>query len=91
MNLNSVRETQVFNYSFTVYSSSEVHKHFALDEDEVKVLLECYKALYPTEEIELTSCVARKFTSVVLGTEKFGSKMDCRKLRSARIMASLDY
>ena len=25
MSLNSVRETQVFNYSFTVYSSSEVH------------------------------------------------------------------
>ena len=72
----------------TLVSLPSSFKHFALDEDEVKVLLECYKALYPTEEIELTSCVARKFTSVVLGTEKFGSKMDCRKLRSARIMAS---
>ena len=72
----------------TLVSLPSSFKHFALDEDEVKVLLECYKALYPTEEIELTSCVAHKFTSVVLGTEKFGSKMDCRKLRSARIMAS---
>ena len=63
-------------------------KHFVLDADEIKLLLECYKALYPREEIELTSCVARKFKSVVLGNEKFGSKMDCRNLRSARIMAS---
>ena len=59
-----------------------------MDADEVNVLLECYQTLYPREEIELISCVARKYTSVVLGTEKFGSKMDCRNLRSARIMAS---
>jgi len=59
-----------------------------LDADEVNILLECYQTLYPRDEIELVSCVARKYTSVVLGTEKFGSKMDCHNLRSARIMAS---
>ena len=59
-----------------------------LDAGEVRVLLECYKTLYPREEIELSSSVARKFSNVVLGTEKFGSKMDLRNFRSARIMAS---
>ena len=38
--------------------------------------------------MELSSSVARKFSNVLLGTEKFGSKLDCRNLRSARIMAS---
>ena len=36
----------------------------------------------------LLSTVARKYSNIKLGTEKFGSKMDCRNLRSARIMAS---
>ena len=63
-------------------------KHFSLDDDELKLLLECYKALYPNKEIELPSSIARKYSNAMLGTEKFGSKMDCRNLRSARIMAS---
>jgi len=29
-------------------------KHFALDRDELKVLFECYRTLYPEEEIELS-------------------------------------
>ena len=44
--------------------------------------------MYPREKIELTSSVARKYSNIMLGTEKFGSKMDCRNLRSARVMAS---
>ena len=36
---------------------------------------------------KLSSSVSRKFSNVLLGTEKFGSKLDCRNLRSARIMA----
>lgn len=63
-------------------------KHFSVDDDEPKLLLECYKALYSNKEIELSSSIARKYSNVMLGTEKFGSKMDCRNLRSARIMAS---
>ena len=59
-----------------------------MNPDELRLLFECYKALYPREEIELCSSVARKFSNVLLGTEKFGSKLDCRNLRSARIMAS---
>ena len=78
-----------FHWSdLTLVSLPNSFKHVVLDADEVKVLLECYKTLYPREEIELSSSVARKFSNVVLGTEKFGSKMDLRNLRSARIMAS---
>ena len=65
-------------------------KHFALDPDELRLLLHCYKTLYPHETIELPflSRVARKYSNIMLGSEKFGSKMDCRNLRSVRIMAS---
>ena len=54
-------------------------KHFVLDSDELRVLLDCYKTMYPREKIELTSSVVRKYSRVMLGTEKFGSKMDCTK------------
>ena len=68
----------------TLVSLPNSFKHFALDPDELRLLFECYKALYPREEIELSSSVAHKFSNVLLGTEK----LDCRNLRSARIMAS---
>ena len=57
-------------------------KHFALDPDELRLLLHCYKTLYPHETIELPflSRVARKYSNIMLGSEKFGSKMDCRNL-----------
>ena len=63
-------------------------KHFVLDSDELRVLLDCYKTMYQREKIELTSSVVRKYSRVMLGTEKFGSKMDFRNLRSAQVMAS---
>ena len=34
------------------------------------------------------SSVAHKYSNIMLGTEKFGSKMDCCNLRSAQIIAS---
>ena len=72
----------------TLVSLPNSCKHFALDPGELRVLFDCYKTLCPREEIELFSSVARKFSNVLFGTEKFGSKLDCRNLRSARIMAS---
>ena len=72
----------------TLVNFSNSFKHFSLLDDELKLLLECYKALYPNKEIKLSSSIARKYSNVMLGTEKFGSKMDCRNLRSARVMAS---
>ena len=59
----------------TLVSLPNSFKHFALDPDELRVLFDCYKTLYPREEIELSSSVARKFSNVLLGTEKFGSKL----------------
>ena len=56
-------------------------KHFVLDPDELRELFDCYKTLYPREEIEPSS------SNVLLGTEKFGSKLDRHNLRSARIIA----
>lgn len=44
--------------------------------------------MYPKQEIELTSSVAKRYSSIMLGNEKFGSKIDCRNLPSARVMAS---
>ena len=62
----------------TLVSLPKSFKHFASDSDELRVLFDCYKTLYPQEEMELSflSTVARKYPSIMLGTEKFGSKMD---------------
>ena len=63
-------------------------KHFVLDSDELRILFECYKTLYSRQEVELSSSVGRKYSNIRLGTEKFGSKLDRRNMRSARIVAS---
>ena len=72
----------------TLVSLPSTYKHFILDSDELNLLFDCYKTLYPNKHAEFASNVARKYSNIRLGTEKFGSKMDCRNLRSARIMAS---
>lgn len=72
----------------TLVSLPSTYKHFVLDSDELNLLHDCYKTLYPNKHVEFASNVARKYSNIRLGTEKFGSKMDCRNLRSARIMAS---
>ena len=59
-----------------------------MDSDELRVLFECYKTLYSRQEVELSSSVGRKYSNIRLGTEKFGSKLDRRNMRSARIIAS---
>ena len=70
----------------TLVSLPNSFKHFVLDDDDLRVLQECYKTLY--SGAELSSRVVRKYPSIILGSEKFGSKMHCCNLRSARIMAS---
>ena len=52
-------------------------KHFVLSVDELRTVLECYKTLHPGQKVEVTSNIARKYCNVKLGTEKFGSKIDC--------------
>ena len=39
-------------------------------------------------ELSFLFSITRKCPNTMLGTEKFGSKMDCQNLRSAQIMAS---
>ena len=72
----------------TLVGFPSTFRHIVLDADELRLLFECYKTLYPRKLVEISSSVARKYSNVMLGTEKFGSKMDRRNLRSARIMAS---
>ena len=66
------------------------HRVRTLDTDDLSSLLAVYKSMYG-ERITSVDCMAntvRRFGSVVIGPEKFSSKLDCRSLRSARIIAS---
>jgi len=66
------------------------YKIRTLDSDDLSSLLSVYKCKYG-EAITSISCLAktvRRFGSIVIGPEKFGSKYECRSLRSARIIAS---
>ena len=61
-----------------------------LDSDDLSSLLAVYKLMYGAA-ISDTSCLAktvRRFGSIFIGAEKFGSRLECRSLRSARIIAS---
>ena len=53
----------------TLVNFSNSFKHFSLDDDGLKLLLEGYKALYQDKEIELPSSIVRKYSNVMLGTE----------------------
>ena len=61
-----------------------------LDSDDRQLLTETYKALYSNKHIraDMVSEVCRKYSSVTLDGEKIGSRLECRSLRSARVMAS---
>ena len=54
-------------------------------------LFQAYRTMYPDhtniclDDIQLT---VKKFGSLLLGAERFGSKIECRNLRTARILAS---
>ena len=66
------------------------HKLRTLDSDDLSSLLVVYKSMYG-EVITSVSCLSktvRRFGSIIIGPEKFGSKHECRSLRSARITAS---
>lgn len=55
-----------------------------------KALLLVYQKLYPQLTIELKDMAetVKKFCTISLGNQRFGSKLECRSLRSARILAS---
>ena len=66
------------------------HKVRSLDFDELSSLLSVYKSLYGETITSITSLAktVRRFGSIIIGQEKFGSRRECRSLRSARIVAS---
>ena len=71
-------------------SLPSAYKLMYLDQDDQQLLANTYSYMYPDQTIEFNSIgeVARKYSSVTLAGEKFGSKHECRSLRSARVMAS---
>ena len=86
--VNRLEDIPWSHFSLVGFPTS--YKHIALEEEEMHLLVGCYQALYPEEGISVAclQSVARKYAYILLGSEKFGSKMDCRSLRSARVMAS---
>ena len=62
-----------------------------LTSENISALLIVYKALYPhIKNISVSGLhnTIKKFASIFLGAEKFGSKAETRSLRSARVLAS---
>lgn len=76
------------NANITVPSS---YRDDVLTSEEVAALLLVYQAMYP-EEPNITfgdlHITIKKFSSIFVGAEKYGSKAECRSLRSARVLAS---
>ena len=66
------------------------HKVRSLDSDELSSLLSVYQSLYGQSITSISSLAktARRFGSLIIGQEKFGSRRECRSLRSARVIAS---
>ena len=66
------------------------HKLRTLDSDDLSSLLVVYMSMYG-EIITSVNCLSktvRQFGSIIIAPEKFGSKLECRSLSSARITAS---
>ena len=62
-----------------------------LSSEDIVSLLTVYHALYPTArniDIGDLHFTIKKFSSIFVGAEKFGSKLESRSLRSARVLAS---
>lgn len=66
------------------------HKVRTLDLDDLSSLLSVYKSMYGEAITGISSLAktVRRFGSIIIGPEKFGSKHECRSLKSARIIAS---
>lgn len=83
-----------FNFSeldpASYVSLPNIYKMAMLTREDREFLLASYKKMYPSESFDLVNLgeVIRKYNYVVLFGEVFGSKLDCRKLRSANVMAN---
>ena len=74
----------------TYITLPSAYKFVQLDSDDRQLLAETYQAMYPDKHIlpGMVGEVCRKYSSVLLAGEKIGSRLECRSLWSARIMAS---
>ena len=68
----------------------KAYKLVHLDQDDRQLLAKTYSCMYPGQSIGVDEIgvTARRYTSVTLAGEKFGSKLEHHSLRSARVMAS---
>ena len=61
-----------------------------LDRDELAFLLSVYQTMYgdSVSDVKTLALSLRKYGHIIIGKEKFGSRLECRSLRTARITAS---
>ena len=61
-----------------------------LTSENIRTILIVYQALYPERIIDINDLhfTVKKFSSILVGAEKFGSKAESRTSRSARVLAS---
>ena len=66
-----------------------VYKLMQLDSDDRQLLAKTYQSMYPDKHTlpSMVREVCRKYSSVLLAGEKIGSRLECRSLLSARMMA----
>ena len=66
------------------------YKTDMLTSEDIDTILIVYQTLYPGGNISISDLhfTIKKFTSIFVGTEKFGSRAERRALRSARVLAS---
>ena len=66
-----------------------VYKLMQLDSDDRQLLAKTYQSMYPDKHTlpSMVGEVCRKYSSVLLAGEKIGSRLECRSLLSARMMA----
>ena len=77
------------------YNNANIKVPASYQEDilsgEVTALLSVYCAVY-AEDNSISICnlhvTKEKFNYIIVGAEKYGSKAECRSLRSARVLAS---
>jgi len=66
------------------------YKLMQFDQDDRHLLCQTYQRMYPEKYLNanMVSETARRYQRVTLAGEKFGSKLESRSLRCARVMAS---
>ncbi|KAK2551582.1 hypothetical protein P5673_027562 [Acropora cervicornis] len=78
-------------YSNTNVTVPASYQEDMLSSEEVTALFSAYCAMY-SEDNAVNICnlhvIIKRFSSICVGAEKYGSKAECRSLRSARILAS---